>query len=179
MEWRMRPDITKHMCTDPQLTLEGQRKWFAKLSSDPSQCYWVVEINGKPVGVVNLTSIDCQSRMCVWGYYIADLSARSLKLAMFLELNVYDFVFERLGLNRLYGYILDENMAIMRLHERCGSKVEGTLRQHIRKYGVYHDLIAVGILAEEWREIKPTITYDVYDIEQPMIFDQIMRELSH
>ena len=28
MNWRMRPDITKYMNTNPKLTLEGQRKWL-------------------------------------------------------------------------------------------------------------------------------------------------------
>ena len=26
MQWRMRPDITKYMNTDPKLTIEGQKK---------------------------------------------------------------------------------------------------------------------------------------------------------
>ena len=28
MRWRMDPDITRYMNTNPKLTLEGQRKWF-------------------------------------------------------------------------------------------------------------------------------------------------------
>ena len=28
MQWRMDPDITRYMNTDPKLTPEGQRKWF-------------------------------------------------------------------------------------------------------------------------------------------------------
>ena len=30
MRWRMDPEITRYMNTDPKLTLEGQKKWFAK-----------------------------------------------------------------------------------------------------------------------------------------------------
>ena len=31
MRWRMDPEITRYMNTDPKLTLEGQKKWFAKV----------------------------------------------------------------------------------------------------------------------------------------------------
>ena len=31
MRWRMDPEITRYMNTDPKLTLEGQKKWFAKM----------------------------------------------------------------------------------------------------------------------------------------------------
>ena len=33
MRWRMDPEITRYMNTDPKLTLEGQKKWFAKVQS--------------------------------------------------------------------------------------------------------------------------------------------------
>ena len=34
MHWRMSPDITKYMCSDPVLTIEGQKRWFEKISAD-------------------------------------------------------------------------------------------------------------------------------------------------
>lgn len=32
MRWRMDPEITRYMNTDPKLTLEGQKKWLPKCS---------------------------------------------------------------------------------------------------------------------------------------------------
>jgi len=31
MNWRMMPEITRYMNSDPVLTLEGQKKWFKKI----------------------------------------------------------------------------------------------------------------------------------------------------
>ena len=39
MRWRMDPEITRYMNTDPKLTLEGQKKWFAKVQQDPDVSY--------------------------------------------------------------------------------------------------------------------------------------------
>jgi hypothetical protein len=69
-------------------------------------------------------------------------------------------------------------MAIVKLHERGGSAVEGTLREHLCKNGVCHDLVAVGILARERHEMKPTIEYDKYEIEEPVVFFQTIGGLS-
>ena len=48
MQWRMDPDITRYMNTDPKLTPEGQRKWFRAISEDTDVLYWLIEIEGQP-----------------------------------------------------------------------------------------------------------------------------------
>ena len=53
MQWRMDPEITRYMNTDPKLTLEGQKQWFAKVQKDPDVSYWIIEIGGIPAGVIN------------------------------------------------------------------------------------------------------------------------------
>ena len=53
MRWRMDPEITRYMNTDPKLTLEGQKKWFAKVQLDPDVSYWFFELDGTAAGVIN------------------------------------------------------------------------------------------------------------------------------
>ena len=57
MRWRMDPEITRYMNTDPKLTLEGQKKWFAKVQQDPDVSYWIIEIDGTAAGVINYTGL--------------------------------------------------------------------------------------------------------------------------
>ena len=57
MRWRMDPEITRYMNTDPKLTLEGQKKWFAKVQQDPDVSYWIIEIDGTVAGVINYTGL--------------------------------------------------------------------------------------------------------------------------
>ncbi|RKX41786.1 MAG: UDP-4-amino-4,6-dideoxy-N-acetyl-beta-L-altrosamine N-acetyltransferase, partial [Thermotogae bacterium] len=42
MNWRMLPEVTKYMYTDPNLTMEDQIKWFKKISSDSTTSYWLI-----------------------------------------------------------------------------------------------------------------------------------------
>lgn len=165
MEWRMRPDITRFMNTDPKLTLEGQMKWFDKIKMDTSQCNWIINVDGVPSGLINIFEIDRTNSRCSWGYYIANLDVRSLKLAMHLEWNLYDYVFEKLKLNKLCNETFVRNSPVINLHKLCGSKEDGILRQHICKNGEYYDVSVGSILAKEWAEKRQTISYETYDFE--------------
>lgn len=58
MNWRMLPEITRYMNTDPELTIEGQRKWFEKIKKSEKEFYWILEVDGVPAGVVSLSGYD-------------------------------------------------------------------------------------------------------------------------
>ncbi len=162
MEWRMRPDITKFMNTDPRLTIEGQRCWFSGLQRDDSQIHWVIRLEDIPIGVISVTEIDQVNARCSWGYYIAVREKRSLKLALYLEWSLYDYVFDVLGLHKLCNETFVENQPVIRLHQLCGSKQDGIMRQHIYKAGRFYDVAVGSILKEEWAEKKKSIEYEPF-----------------
>ena len=87
--WRMDPDITRYMNTDPKLTPEGQKKWFAKIREDRNVRYWIIEVDGIPVGVINLTGLTRPDGVLGWAYYVGEKKQRSMKLALSLEMSLY------------------------------------------------------------------------------------------
>lgn len=64
---------------------------------------------------------------------------------------VVRYGFEDLGLNRLYAYNMLRNPASGRVLEKNGFKQEGLLRQRVRKWGQYEDVVLSAILQQEWR----------------------------
>ena len=110
--------------------------------------------------------IDRINSRCSSGYYIAEKGVRSLKLAMFLEWNLYDYAFDVLKLNKLYGEVWTENEYVLQLHIMCGWTQEGILRQHIYKNGVFHDVSVGSILAEKWFAKRVNIKYDRFNFEE-------------
>lgn len=163
MEWRMDPDITKFMNTNPKLTIEGQKKWFEKIKTDDSVQYWIIEKDGKPVGVINLAEIDMERRRTSWGYYVGDKEARSFKMALALEMSLYDYVFDVLGLDELYGTVLSINAGVIRLHRLCGSRVISEVKGEIEKDGVKYDNTHMSITRKEWNEIRASMKYEKID----------------
>ncbi len=166
-EWRMLPEITRHMYTDPQITAEAQRAWFERLKVSPTDRVWIIELaeSELPVGVLSLSDIDTVNRRACWAYYIARPEARGKGLAKTLELNIYRFVFEEMGLNRLWCEVLTSNDRVVALHEKFGSKVEGILREHVIKNGEKLDIVRMAVLASDWPTIQAQNDFTRIDIE--------------
>lgn len=158
MNWRMMPEVTKYMNTDPVLTLEGQKKWFDKISKSKEDLYWILEVDGVPAGVVSLVGFE--GHQVHTGVYIAVKEKRSLKLTIYLQWNLYRYAFEVLGVDKVCEEVFEENKAVNRILDLCESKREGVIRREVKKNGVYYDVVHRGVLREEWDEMKERIQYD-------------------
>lgn len=60
------------------------------------------------------------------------------------------YAFEELNLNRIYARYFQRNPASGKVMEKLGMKYEGVLRQHVKKWGQYEDLVHYGLLKEEY-----------------------------
>ena len=64
--------------------------------------------------------------------------------------------FKERGLNRVHATHLSRNPASGRVMEKLGMVHEGTMREHVLKWGVYEDMELRGILRSDWeRSMKP------------------------
>lgn len=166
MNWRMKPNVTKYMYTDPKLTLEGQKKWFEKISADETCKYWIIDVDGVGIGVLGIIHIDHFNKRCSWIWYIGEDGYRGKGIAKKIQLNLYDYVFYTLGMNRLYSDILTFNThEIVNVHEACGYQVEGVLKQHVFKNGEFLDVTMMGITKDRWEDIKSDYDYPVIKFE--------------
>ena len=165
MVWRMRPDITEHMLTNPTLTIEGQRKWFQKLCEDESQIRWIIFYDDVPIGSIYLVDIDYDNKRCESGWFVAEKKYRSLRLAVNLQFSLWEYIFETLKFNKNYGYVMDTNKDLIKMLNYFGYETEGILKQHAYKAGIYHDIFITGMTKNRWDERKGSIKYEKYSIE--------------
>lgn len=66
---------------------------------------------------------------------------------------VVRYGFEVLNLNRLYAYHMLRNPATGRVLEKNGFKQEGLLRQRVKKWGQYEDVVLLAILRQDWQAV--------------------------
>jgi hypothetical protein len=163
--WRMSPEVTRYMYTDPIITKESQLKWYESITKDKTVKHWVIEFDKIKIGLLCLTDIDIINKKCYWGYYIGDASFRGKGIARLLECNIYDYIFFKLNLNKLCSEVLDFNERVVKIHERYGSKVEGLLKQHIFKNGCFYDVVTMGITKDRWKQIRESKEYEPIYIE--------------
>ncbi len=61
--------------------------------------------------------------------------------------------FNGLGLLRVYGMARADHLASIRMMEKCGFVMEGKLRKHAFSQGEFHDLVMMGVTADEWAAV--------------------------
>ncbi len=162
--WRNSEAVAPYMYSEHQITAAEHAGWLkAALDqgaleeggrADGDRRFWIIELDGTGVGLANLARIDRANSKCEWAYYLADPATRGRGVGSVVEFLVLGFVFERLGLNRLWCEVLVENEAVWGLHERFGFRREALLRAHVRKAGVFRDVVGLGMLSTDWPAAK-------------------------
>ena len=164
--WRMQPSVTKYMFTDPQITPADQQAWFQKICASEACKYWIITADGVDIGLLGIIDIDPANRRCSWIWYIGEESFRGKGVAKRIQLNLYDYVFCTLKMNRLYSNILTFNThEIENVHVKCGYQLEGVMKDHVYKNGEYYDVTVMGITADHWAEIKDQFQYEAVEFE--------------
>lgn len=150
LTWRNSPEVAAFMYSDHAISRAEHDRWFDGLAGDPRRRYWIIEVNGEPVGLANLADIDRTNRRCAWAYYLASPSVRGLGVGSFVEFQVIEHVFGTLGLDKLWCEVLASNEAVWKLHMLHGFEREALFRRHVLKNGEPVDVIGLGLLAEDW-----------------------------
>lgn len=131
-----------------------QQKWYENQIQNKTNIRFIIEAEGKTIGVVSLTNIDWKDRKACTGIKLFGEDIKRKGYGTDAINTVMKYAFEELQLNKLYGSILEYNIASIKLHEKCGWKRAGILRQSVFKNNEYHDEILVEILKNEYEELN-------------------------
>lgn len=154
LAWRNSEAVAPYMYSEHAITKAEHAGWLARAVEGGDRRFWIIELDGAGVGLANLVKIDTGNAKCEWAYYLADPATRGRGVGSVVEYLVLSFVFERLGLNRLWCEVLAENEAVWKLHEGFGFTREALYRNHVRKGGVFRDVVGLGMLAADWPAAK-------------------------
>lgn len=150
LAWRNSPAVSAYMYSDHPIARDEHDRWFDAIPTRRDRRYWVIEVNGEPVGLANLADIDPIHRRCAWAYYLASPSVRGLGVGSYVEFWVIEQVFGPMGFNKLWCEVLLSNEAVWKLHETYGFQREALFRDHVIKNGQPVDVVGLGLLARDW-----------------------------
>lgn len=160
MRWRMDPEITRYMNTNPKLTMEGQKKWLSVIEKDPDVLYWVIVVDGEPAGVINLKGLTKADGEIGWAYYVGEKRLRSMKLAISLEMSMYEYVFDTLKKTAVYSDVFSLNTGVIALHKICGCEVVEEKKQCVCKENVWYDVTFMRMTNQIWNSVRETKKYE-------------------
>jgi UDP-4-amino-4,6-dideoxy-N-acetyl-beta-L-altrosamine N-acetyltransferase len=156
LAWRNSEAVAPYMYSEHVITAEEHAAWLARALEGGDRRFWIIALDGAGVGLANLVRIDAANSKCEWAYYLADPATRGRGVGAVVEYLVLSFVFERLGLNRLWCEVLADNEAVWKTHEGFGFRREALFRDHVRKGGLFRDVVGLGMLAADWPAARAT-----------------------
>jgi ribosomal-protein-alanine N-acetyltransferase len=106
---------------------------------------------GSLIGSVGLRDIDPEHLQAELGFWIGR-EWWGKGYAGEAASAVIQFGFDSLGLNRIYAHHMARNPAAGRVLLGAGMQREGLLRQRVRKWGVYEDVVLYAIVREDRSE---------------------------
>lgn len=160
--WRNSPEVAQYMYTSEVVTTEQQAAWFARIGQDNTAVYWLIEYNDQPIGLASLTGINRTLSSCYWAFYLGDSGVRGAGIGAKIEFNVLNYVFDTLKLNKLRCEVLTSNDRVIAMHEKFGFRREAYYRQHVKKDGVWHDVVGLALLKQEWSTYRDSMHSKLY-----------------
>ncbi len=103
---------------------------------------------GQLIGSVGLRDIDREHLQAELGFWIG-LEWWGQGYAREAAAALIGFGFESLGLNRIYAHHMSRNPAAGKVLAAVGMQREGLLRQRVRKWGVYEDVVLYAIVRDD------------------------------
>ena len=151
--WRNQPDVARWMYTDHEIGEDEHAAWFARHLASPGERSWIIELDGRGVGAVNLTDIE-PAGGAEWGIYVAEPTARGTGAAHGAAFLSLEQAFGPLGLMRVTCEAIADNDRAIRLYERVGFRRKGHRRAHVWRGDVLLDVVELGLLAAEWAVLR-------------------------
>lgn len=173
--WRNDPASKPFFFEEEPISLESHLVWYEGVKSDPSQRYFVIESlvspagdtgvgehasleKPLPVGTIGLLHIDPRNRSAEFGRLLVGRPEyRRGGFAREAEFLLMNFAFNYLNLHKMWAEVIAGNEAALGLYREFGFVEEGVLRQQIFKGGRYVDIVRIGLLAEDFRELEPSL----------------------
>ena len=103
------------------------------------------------IGNVYMTNIDQQQQSCHSHILIGERDCWGQGYACEALLTAIEYMFKERNIHRIQATILESNKQSLRMHEKCGYKIEGLLRDTVFKNGRWQNQYVMLILATNER----------------------------
>lgn len=152
IKWRKDDDIWNMLGGPKYFVSEAyERKWVEDAIFNPKDLKLAICLteNDRYIGNVYMTDINNLNRSCTSHILIGEKDCWGkgyAKEALMLAIN---YMFNERNIHRIQAFILESNTQSLRMHEKCGYKIEGLLRDSIFKNGKYQNQYILSILNNE------------------------------
>lgn len=157
VKWINDPEIQKTLLYDYPTSQARTEKWFDKIALDLTRRDFEIythktsmSLGPEYIGFCGLMNIEVPVMKAELYAVIGDKKCWSGGFGTEVYKLLVNYGFEELGLNKIYGYQLENNIGAHRVVEKLGWVREGLLRDEIYAHGKLHNLFTVSITRKDW-----------------------------
>lgn len=150
VDWINNPENNQFLHYDLPLDYEKTCIWFEKNKGRTDRYDAVIEVDGTPVGLIGLLSIDGKNQKAEYYVSMGETGFKGQGVASKASELLLEYAFRSLKLEKVYLYTETDNKVAQKLFERVGFKKEGILKHDLLSRGRFVDRIAYGITKADY-----------------------------
>lgn len=147
------PAVTRYLNFMRPWSAAEEKAWLERSmrGDDPTTFTLAIETpDGEYLGATGLMRIDLRNRHAEFGIAIGQPENWGRGLGSEATLLILRHGFEEMNLHRIYLRVFDYNERAQKAYKKFGFVEEGRMRQAHFRHGSWHDVLFMGILAEEF-----------------------------
>ncbi len=154
--WLSDTEVSRFLsCYENPPSLREERKWILSVKRRGSSLYFSLDtFFGEHIGLASLVDIDSFHKSAEFYIFIGDKKYLGQGFGTEAARLVLSYGFKKFKLHRVFLSAIAYNIRGIKSYKKVGFQIEGRLRDHIYRDGVYHDIIKMGILNHEFFKIN-------------------------
>lgn len=149
IKWRKDDEIWDMLGGPKYFVSEAyEKKWVEDTIFNSKDVKLAVCLTGsdKYIGNVYMTDINQVNRSCTSHVLIGDKDYWGQGYAREALLQAIDYMFKERNMHRIQALVLVSNQASLKMHQKCGYQIEGTLAEAVFKNGKYQDQYVLALI---------------------------------
>jgi RimJ/RimL family protein N-acetyltransferase len=120
---RNQDSVRDFMFYQKEITVQEQENWFKSINNIYNY-YFVIEMDGNKVGLINGKNIDYEKRTSEGGIFIWDENFRDVQVSAIASVIMAEFTFMIFNFNKTYAEVLATNLGQIKYNEFMGYELE-------------------------------------------------------
>lgn len=151
-KWINNPEVNKALFFTLPVSLNETIKWYENIVKNPTREDFIIieKETDKRIGFGGYTNIDWINKKAEPNIAIGEVAAWGKGYGTEGLHLLLDYAFNVMGLNRMYGYVVEFNKAAIKMDLKAGFNNEGLLIEDVFLNGKFHNRIFMGVTKKQF-----------------------------
>jgi len=153
VDWINDESINRTMFFDLPALVDNTKKWFENNIGNKGRIdFTFKQEDNSIVAMGGFTGISVEHKNAEF-YVLVNPLLQGKGIGQHVSMWMYNYAFSVLNLHKIFLYTNDDNIAAYKIYEKAGFVLEGVLREHKWKNGVFQNRRLYGLLKSEWENV--------------------------